>query len=148
MEDTSQNYSLDDILEKYIPNEDLSKVKRILFGKETEYVCRSQLFQLISFNDYFQSFAFCRPIEFEDSIMCYAKQNNFEIKGYRFDCPTEQTRLPRIIRVGLIQNRIVMPTTESVDNQRQALHKRINDILYAAMKCNANIVCLQEAWSG
>ncbi|UXI15100.1 hypothetical protein NH340_JMT01043 [Sarcoptes scabiei] len=123
MEDTSQNYNLDDILEKYIPNEDLSKVKRILFGKETE------------------------PIEFEDSIMCYAKQNNFEIKGYRFDCPTEQTRLPRIIRVGLIQNRIVMPTTESVDNQRQALHKRINDILYAAMKCNANIVCLQEAWT-
>lgn len=52
----------------------------------------------------------------------------------------------RIVRVGLIQNQIVLDTTVSVTNQRNALHKRIEKIITAASKLNVNILCLQEAW--
>lgn len=53
----------------------------------------------------------------------------------------------RIVRVGLIQNKIVLPTTESVTKQRTALHERIERIIRAAAKVNVNIIGLQEAWS-
>ena len=74
-----------------------------------------------------------------------------------------QLRPPRIVRVGLIQNKIVLPTTAPVLDQAchapaasfsspqlgqiQALHKRIHEIILAAVQLGANIICMQEAWS-
>ena len=51
------------------------------------------------------------------------------------------------MRVGIIQNRIVRPTTDPVMEQRDAIHKRIESILEVAALCGVNVVCLQEAWS-
>lgn len=56
-------------------------------------------------------------------------------------------RICRVVRVGLVQNKIVGPTEEPVAEQRAALHNRIKDIIKAAALCNVNILCLQEAWS-
>lgn len=55
--------------------------------------------------------------------------------------------MPRIVRVGIIQNAIVRPTTDPVEEQRQAIHQRIADILEVAGKSGVNVVCFQEAWS-
>ena len=76
-----------------------------------------------------------------------AKERNFELRGYKFSCPIEQTRKPRIVRVGVIQNHIVQPTTSSVEEQRRSIHHRVEKILEVAAKCGVNVVCLQEAWS-
>lgn len=53
----------------------------------------------------------------------------------------------RIVRVGAIQNKIVLPTTAPVDEQRRALHDRIGRIVKKAASAQVNIICMQEAWS-
>ena len=55
--------------------------------------------------------------------------------------------MPRIVRVGLIQNKIVRPTTDPIEEQRRAIHQRIADILEVAAKAGVNVACFQEAWS-
>jgi beta-ureidopropionase len=59
----------------------------------------------------------------------------------------EQLRKPRIVRVGLIQNSIVLPTTKMVYDQRAAIHDKVAKYIEHAAKCGVNIVCLQETWS-
>src|SRR5699024_194524 len=88
-----------------------------------------------------------RALEFSEETINLAKQRNFELRGYRFPCPAEQTRMPRIVRVGVIQNKIVRPTTDPVEEQRRAIHQRIAEILEVAAKAGVNVVCFQEAWS-
>ena len=66
-----------------------------------------------------------------------------ELKGYRFDAAVENLRPPRRVRVGLIQNRIVLPTTAPVLEQRDALLQRVADLIGAAHRCGVNIVCMQ-----
>ncbi len=61
--------------------------------------------------------------------------------------PAAQLRPPRIVRVGLIQNKIVLPTTAPVLDQLTALHKLIGGIIEAAAAERVNVVCMQEAWS-
>ena len=71
-----------------------------------------------------------------------------EVKGWKLGNPvSENLRPPRIVRVGLIQNSIVLPTTLPINEQRDAIHKKIIGYLEHAAACKANIVCLQEAWS-
>lgn len=50
-----------------------------------------------------------------------AKECNFELKGYGFEAAPEQLRLPRKIRVGLIQNHIVLPTYAPILDQVRIL---------------------------
>lgn len=58
----------------------------------------------------------------------------------------EQLRPPRLVRVGLIQHSIVLPTTEPLQKQRNALHMKIQKYVDYAAACGVNILCLQEAW--
>ena len=76
-----------------------------------------------------------------------AKSKGFEVKAYRIPSSAEQLRAPRLVRVGLIQNKIVLPTTAPIGDQVAALHKRIGEIIVAAASEGVNIVCMQEAWS-
>ena len=46
-----------------------------------------------------------------------AKSGDFDVCGYQFDAQSESTRQPRVVRVGLIQNKIVRPTTDSIPQQ-------------------------------
>lgn len=98
-------------------------MRRILFGKET------------------------RKLNLPLSVVDAAVNGGFDLQGYAFDAAQEQLRHPRIVRVGLIQNRIVLPTDAPVGEQVAALHKRIAEIVEVAAQCSVNIVCFQEAWT-
>ena len=46
-----------------------------------------------------------------------ASEKKFELKAFSFGAAQEQTRAPRPVRIGLIQNRIVCPTTHPILEQ-------------------------------
>ncbi|XP_061674050.1 beta-ureidopropionase [Syngnathoides biaculeatus] len=115
--------SLETTLETYIPKAELKEVKRILFGKETE------LLDL--------------PSGAEEA----ARLSDFELKGYSFQARVEQLRLPRRIRVGLVQHHIVLPTDAPIVDQVTALHNRVRQIVEVAAMCGVNIICFQETWT-
>ena len=86
-------------------------------------------------------------MEFPREALDSALELDVELKGYQIGADTEELRPPRKVRVGLIQNHIVLPTSESVGAQRDALLKRIGDIIAVAHLCGVNIICMQEAWN-
>ncbi|XP_015592811.1 beta-ureidopropionase [Cephus cinctus] len=113
------NTTLEEILDKHLPEPELREVKRILFGRELE------------------------PLK----LPAWESDKKFEVQGWKLGgALAEQLRPPRIIRVGLIQNAIVLPTTEPVADQRDAIHKKIIGYIEHAAACGVNIVCMQEAW--
>ncbi|NP_001087502.1 ureidopropionase, beta S homeolog [Xenopus laevis] len=115
--------SLEKLLEKHIPPDELREVWRLLYGKEI------------------------RPLDLPSCASQAASKAGFDLQGYGFEAAQEQTRRPRIVRVGLIQNKIQLPTTDPVTEQISALHRRIAEIVEVAAMCGVNIVCFQEAWS-
>lgn len=52
----------------------------------------------------------------------------------------------RTVRVGVIQNQIVLPTTAPLVEQRNAIYQKISKIIKLAAEANVNVLCLQEAW--
>lgn len=58
-----------------------------------------------------------RALGFPASAVEAACERDFELKGYRFDAVQEQLRPPRRVRVGLIQNHVVLPTDAPVLDQ-------------------------------
>ncbi|XP_054168093.1 beta-ureidopropionase-like [Oppia nitens] len=123
MAEKSEFVSLEECIDRCITNEnDIKEVKRILYGK-----------QLLELN-------------ISGEALEMADNKGFEIKGYVFEAKREQIRKPRNVRIGVIQNKIVLPTTASVTDQRDAIHQRISHIIRAASLCNVNIICFQETW--
>uniref|UniRef100_A0A914P1X2 CN hydrolase domain-containing protein n=1 Tax=Panagrolaimus davidi TaxID=227884 RepID=A0A914P1X2_9BILA len=59
----------------------------------------------------------------------------------------EQCRRPRKVRIAGIQNKIVLPTTAPVPEQRDAIFRRVGQMIEAAALAGANIIGLQEAWT-
>lgn len=43
----------------------------------------------------------------------------FDLQAYSFRAATEELRLPRVVRVGLVQNAVTTPTTAPFEEQRQ-----------------------------
>ncbi|NXX07430.1 BUP1 ureidopropionase, partial [Larus smithsonianus] len=115
--------SVESCLEQHIPPEDLAEVKRILYGGEA------------------------RKLNLPPAALSAAQERDFELQGYGFEAAPEQLRRPRIVRVGLVQNKIPLPTDTAVAVQVAALHKRIEEIVEVAAICGVNIVCFQEAWT-
>ncbi|KFM75790.1 Beta-ureidopropionase, partial [Stegodyphus mimosarum] len=115
--------SLESILEKHIPGDDLSYVKHVLYGKELS------------------------KLDFPDEALKSANEKNVDLKGFKFDAEPESIREPRIVHVGIIQNAIVAPTDAPIPKQREAIHERIKEIVEIAAQCNVNIICFQEAWT-
>lgn len=74
----------------------------------------------------------------------YAKARNFQIVRASASAAREQTRPPRLVRIGLIQNRIVLPTTAPVAEQWAAIRDRCIEMIEAAAMLGVNIVCMQE----
>jgi len=76
------------------------------------------------------------------------EDENFERRGWIMHSEIfEQLRSPRLVRVGLIQHRIVLNTSDPILDQRDAIHKKIESYIVQAASCDVNILCLQEAWS-
>ena len=77
----------------------------------------------------------------------FASSLNLELKAFSFGAEAENLRPARRVRVGLIQNSIVLPTTDPVSAQRDALLAKIGQIISVAHQSGVNIICMQEAWS-
>nr|XP_019546157.2 beta-ureidopropionase [Aedes albopictus] len=120
----SKFVSLEDTLERHIPPEELREVKRILYGREDDH-----------------------PLTFSEEATSLAKEVGVELKGYVFTARKEDLRRPRIVRVGLIQNSVDIPTTAPIHVQRDALHEKVSNILRVASAAGVNVICFQEAWT-
>ncbi|XP_046603199.1 beta-ureidopropionase isoform X1 [Neodiprion virginianus] len=114
-----ESYTLEDILNKHLPINELREVKRILYGGELENL----------------------------NLPRFKGTDDVEIKGWKFRASPEQLRQPRMVRVGLIQHSIVLPTTSPINHQRDAIFKKITAYVEQAAECGVNLLCLQEAWS-
>jgi len=58
-----------------------------------------------------------RELDLPASATDKARERDFEIAGYSIEAPSGHVLAPRVVRVGLIQNRIVLPTTDPVLKQ-------------------------------
>ncbi|XP_053091880.1 beta-ureidopropionase isoform X3 [Pangasianodon hypophthalmus] len=115
--------SLEKTLETHIPGAELKEIKRILYGKEL------------------------RKLILPQTALDAALERDFDLQGYVFEAAPEQLRAPKVVRVGLIQNKIILPTDAPVLDQITVLHKRVGEIVEVAAICGVNIVCFQEAWT-
>ncbi|KAJ7528922.1 hypothetical protein O6H91_15G025900 [Diphasiastrum complanatum] len=75
-----------------------------------------------------------------------ASTSKFDIQAYSFTAAKEELRPPQLVRIGLIQNSIVLPTTDPLLDQKRAIMGRVGTIIDAAGVAGVNILCLQEAW--
>jgi beta-ureidopropionase len=114
--------SLEALLRK-LPPEDQKEAFRILYGDLPDAI----------------------PIPAE--VQTYADGHDFEVAAYKFPAAAEQRRPARVVRIGVIQNQVIKPTTDPIVEQYEALADRIEVILEAAGKLGVNVVCLQEAWT-
>lgn len=131
-EERYQSLSLEDIFERHIDrSHDLDEIFRILYGGQLERMI----------------FAANNPLIEKSPIVELSVSNNFELAGYYIKAKEEQNRSARLVRIGLIQHKIQLPTDTSVMEQIVAMHNRIRIILDAAALAKVNIVCLQEAWT-
>ena len=119
-------HSVEGLLEKAqkgLDERELSELKRILYGRPADVL----------------------PIP--EEALKLGEDKDFEVKAYKITAAQEQTRAPRLVRVAVVQNHIVRPTTDPVVEQRAAIHARIQDITHAAHLCGVNVICYQECWS-
>lgn len=118
--------SVDDILDQFIPEEKRDEVKRVLYG-----------------------YNMGKPVEklpVPPVAQAIADHHSFEIQSYKFTAGPEQLREPRIVKIGLIQNSVVLPTTDPILDQYLAIQDKIEKIIDAAGAMGVNVLCLQETW--
>jgi hypothetical protein len=48
------------------------------------------------------------------------------------------------MRIGLVQHAIVLPTTDDVCEQRNAILRRVDEIAAVAGRAGVNVLCTQE----
>ncbi|XAR72408.1 Beta-ureidopropionase [Bertholletia excelsa] len=75
-----------------------------------------------------------------------SSKHDFDLQGFIFHADKELLREPRIVRVGLIQSSISLPTTAPFTDQKRAIFEKLKPIIDAAGAAGVNILCLQEAW--
>eukprot|EP00898_Chlorokybus_atmophyticus_P001474 jgi/Chlat1/2327/Chrsp17S02610 len=86
-------------------------------------------------------------LKVDDRALVAASKGNFDLQAFRFVAVPEQMRAPRIVKVGLVQNAIVLPTTAPFPEQKRAIMARVRDIIDAAGAAGVKVLCLQEAWT-
>ena len=60
---------------------------------------------------------FSRTLSLSPETQSMGQEKDFQVAGYSFTAQPEDTRQPRVVRVGLIQNKIVLPTTAPITDQ-------------------------------
>lgn len=113
-------------LQHYIPTDRLESVHRLLYGHNQGHPVQK--------------------LTLSADIMKSAAGSNFDIQGYCFSAAQEQLRPPRHVRIALIQNSIQLPTTDPFTEQREGIHRRVEQLIEAAALSGAKIICLQEAF--
>lgn len=84
-------------------------------------------------------------LKLKNSTLSACKHLNLEIKAYSFDAAKE-VRPPNIVKIGLIQHSIVLPTSEPLNNQKEAIFNKVEKIIDIAASEGVQIICLQETW--
>jgi len=116
--------NIEKVLDEYIPKgRVLDETKRIIYGKN------------------------CKRMSISEKSQELADKHNFEIKAFQMSAMKEQSRAERLVRIGAIQNKIVLPTSEPVLNQVEAIRTRIKTIIEAAYHSGVNVICMQECWT-
>lgn len=124
MADTTELSSLDKLISSTLSGKELKEFNRIHYGRTDHH-----------------------EIDLKAASLNLAADGDFEIAAYSFPAKTEETRSPRHVKVGIIQNSIVLPTDKPIAEQRLSLFEKIRKIIDAAGVEGVNIICLQEAWS-
>ena len=70
-----------------------------------------------------------------------------EVKHFKIGADKEENRNERLVKVAAVQNKIVLPTTASVQEQKQAIMNKIEKIIEVAALEKTNVLCLQEVWT-
>ncbi|KAK4845293.1 hypothetical protein QYF36_003205 [Acer negundo] len=86
-------------------------------------------------------------ISLPESVKALSSEHDFDLQAFRFCADKEILREPRVVRVGLIQNSIALPTTAHFSEQKRAIFQKLKLIIDAAGASGVNILCLQEAWT-
>lgn len=87
-----------------------------------------------------------QPIALPQPVKALSSNHDFDLQAFSFSADKESLRGPRIVRVGLIQNSVALPTTEPFLNQRGAIFQKLIPMIDAAGSSGVNVLCLQEAW--
>ena len=86
-------------VQEYVPADKLAEVWRVLYGNNDGAALQS--------------------VNLTTTAAARAASSNFDLKHYSFVAAPEQLRAPRVVRAGLIQHSIVLPTTDPYPHQRQ-----------------------------
>jgi len=120
--------NINDVLEKYIPENELKEVKRILYG--------------------YNKGSLVDEVPVPPNAQELGTAHSFEIKRFKFKAEEEVLNKPRLVRVGIIQNTIaIQPTSGTFMEQAEALRNKLRNIITAAGLQGVNILCLQETWT-
>lgn len=92
---------------------------------------------------------FCRfsELTLPESVTTMAQTYNFDVLSCKFGCEKEELRPPRIVRVGIFQNKIPLCPETPIVKQREAVHKMAKEAITTAAAGGVNIFCFQETWS-
>ncbi len=115
------------MLEKYLPEKELSEALRVLHGYNQGKKVGS--------------------IPIDAGVVESAKEQDLDVKAFEFKAAEEELRQPRKVVLGLVQNSIDVPTTEPFKDQKQSLIDKIERIGDLAGQSGVQILCLQEAWN-
>lgn len=110
----------------YIPEDKLQEVKRVLYG--------CNMGKPVG------------PVDLPKAVTDLAQAANFDCKAFKFAAAPEQLRPPRVVRIGLVQHGILLPTTDPYAAQLRAIRCRVEQLVEAAGAAKVNVLCLQEAW--
>ncbi|KAL6211430.1 hypothetical protein ACLB2K_016656 [Fragaria x ananassa] len=83
-------------------------------------------------------------ISVPESAKGLSSQHDFDLQAFCFHADKELLREPQIVRVGLIQNSIAVPTTAHFMDQKRAIFGKLKPIIDAAGVSGVNILCLQD----
>jgi len=119
--------TLEDMLRTRLPPEEFAEAMRVMQGSNMGAKVRS--------------------LDVPPECTAAADAGDFDLKAYQFLGAREQMRHDRVTRLGLVQNKIVLPTDAPVEDQREALWKRCCEMIDAAGAAGVNVCCLQEAWT-
>lgn len=70
-----------------------------------------------------------RVLDIPAEAQSLADDKNFEIKMYGIGAAKEQTRPPRLVKVAVVQNAIVLPTTAPVKDQVEKTMSYDDDVI-------------------
>ncbi len=91
-----------EILTRYLPAPELAACRRILYRHNCGVPLQEE-------------------VRLPDSVVQAAKAEDFDLKGCLiFRAAPMQLRLPRVVRIAVIQNKIVLPTTTPYADQAKA----------------------------